>query len=278
MVQHSVLLLSLAVSAFSYVVDAHLGAWTDGMFCPDRTHIPVIEDSSGGTRFIDPIYQMEKKDWWFLHGRGCDVAMPRGVLKVPANGVFSANISDTKNGAIAGAFAAGRNSEAEFQRSSEGCITKPNMHTKSKSTAAGTAFAIAYVSSIAEVTPQNLVVFSVAPNTPYERIARYKVPNLAACPRGGCICAWGWIPDGCGQQNMYMHGHKCQVTNARSTGKKPGKALPPGPGVKGPKQMIFAFQKSGNNFPDRIASSKQVPTYSARMGYMDGAQTDIFGS
>lgn len=263
------------LSTLVHLADAHLGAWTDGMFCPENAHVPVMKDSSGASRFIDPLFRMEQRDWWFQHGRGCDVAMPRGELLVPANGEFTANISDVRQGAVAGAMAAGRNSEAEFERSAEGCIYSPNMHTKSKAVAAGTAFAIAYVSSIADVTPENLVVFSVAPNTPWERLARYNVPDLAACPDDGCICAWGWVPDGCGQQNTYMQGHKCRVTNVRASGKKPGRAKAPGPNVTGPKQMIFAFQKSGNNVADRTPSN-QVPTYSARMGYMSGAQTDIF--
>jgi hypothetical protein len=43
-----------------------------------------------------------------------------------------------------------------------GCIIDGAMHTTGKSDAAGTAFSIAYVSDITDVTPDNLVVFTVA--------------------------------------------------------------------------------------------------------------------
>ncbi|KAF6758554.1 hypothetical protein DFP72DRAFT_1105352 [Ephemerocybe angulata] len=64
-----------------------------------------------------------------------------------------------------------------------GCITSPNMHAQDQSRAAGTAFAISYHSDLKDVTPENLVVFSVRYNTPWKRVIYYDVPaSLPACP------------------------------------------------------------------------------------------------
>jgi hypothetical protein len=73
---------------------------------------------------------------------------------------------------------------------------------------------------------------------------------------------------------MYMAAHKCKITNP--TGGKIPKtpSSVPGQGVKGAKQMISAFQLEGNNV--EWNGGEAVPTYSTRMGYLVGAQTDIF--
>jgi hypothetical protein len=69
------------------------------------------------------------------------------------------------------------------------CVEAPNLHAYSKAHAAGTVFAISYKSNIRDVTLADLTVFTVAPNTPWERIAKYKVPaQMPACPPAGCIC------------------------------------------------------------------------------------------
>lgn len=52
------------------------------------------------------------------------------------------------------------------------------------------AFAIAYKSDISQVQFNDLVVFSLASNTPWRRVQKFEVPqNMPACPSGGCICA-----------------------------------------------------------------------------------------
>ncbi|KAK1527329.1 uncharacterized protein CCOS01_07591 [Colletotrichum costaricense] len=172
------------------------------------------------------------------------------------------------------------------------------MHTQNYTTTAGTAFAISYQSDIRKVTMENLVVFSVVEHTPWKRVASYQVPDLPACPVGGCYCAWLWIPDGCkialayepplahltdsfiagGQPNMYMQNFKCNVTNAVST-KRLGIAKSPvacrddsKKCVAGPKQLIAWNQAEGNNVQDVGYS----PGYNARMGFKPGAQNDIF--
>lgn len=71
--------------------------------------------------------------------------------------------------------------------SESGGINSPNLHCANKSTAAGTALAIAYKKSIWAVSMEDFAVFSIAPETPFERLAKYTIPDLAACDE--CICA-----------------------------------------------------------------------------------------
>ena len=116
-------------------------------------------------------------------------------------------------------------------------------------------------------------------STPWKRIATYKVPNLPACPPGGCHCAWVWVPKGCGEPSMYMHGFKCKVTGAKSTTPL-ASAKPPvyckddrNKCVKGAKQMVVWHQAEGDNvFPPQSVS----PGYNDAWGWASGAQSDIF--
>ena len=78
-----------------------------------------------------------------------------------------------------------------------------------------------------------------------------------------------WVPRGHGQQNMYMAPHKCKIVNTNGGKKPPTPAKVPGPGVKGPKQMIAAFQADGNNVNYK-AGVDQVPVYGPSMGYLTG--------
>jgi hypothetical protein len=68
-------------------------------------------------------------------------------------------------------------------------LASPNLHAANKSTAAGTAIAIAYESNIWAVTMDKLVVISTAPQTPFERLANYSIPDLAPCEE--CLCVTG---------------------------------------------------------------------------------------
>ncbi len=87
-----------------------------------------------------------------------------------------------------------------------------------------------------------------------------------------------WVPNSCGQLNMYMQGFKCIVTGSSST-KTLQVAKPPvycgddqSKCLRGAKQMIFTRQLDGNN----VHNPPKVPTYNISMGFSDGAQNDIF--
>lgn len=140
-------------------------------------------------------------------------------------------------------------------------------------------------------------------STPWKRVANYQAPSgMAACPPGGCICAWLWcvlprlsfslifchsakfhlsfrVPDGCGEPNMYMAGFRCKVTG--NTGnRRPAPAKPPvwcegqpDKCTKGAKQMIAWNQASGNNIAVKglQADGKQKsPGYNTKCGWQPG--------
>lgn len=67
---------------------------------------------------------------------------------------------------------------------------------------------------------------------------------------------------------MYMAAHKCRITNADGGRVPKTPSAVPGPGVTGPKQIIAAFQRSGNNV--EYKGGDKVPIYSPDMGYMSG--------
>ncbi|KAK0504454.1 hypothetical protein EDD18DRAFT_1133865 [Armillaria luteobubalina] len=277
--------------ALGRMVNAHVAAWHKGMYCLNGT-VPGVNNQNTADA-VQPLYQLTKDQWWFHHYNGCDEFPPAegDFLELPVNGQFTVELAVNRafttlsyNGAGINDFGDGQ-AHPEFYRQRTECISSPNIHTQNESMAAGTAFAISYNSDIADVTPENLVVFSVLQHTVWKRVATYSVPNLPACPPDGCICAWGWVPNGCGTPNMYMQGFKCKVTGrtgnaALATAKPPvwceGK---PSSCVSGAKQMIFWHQLDGNNIETSGYDSKgspKSPAYSTLLGWQNGAQTDIF--
>ncbi|KAK4231908.1 WSC domain-containing protein [Podospora fimiseda] len=231
--------------------------------------------------------------------RGCNVVPPQNgdSMALPAGGTFTGELAINRafttlswGGSRTTQWTDGMNRSEPWHGPStgEGCLgseTNPAgpggaLHTQDESRAQGTALAISYNSDITNVTMENLVVISVAPNTPWKRIVNYPIPaDLPPCPSGGCYCAWLWVPDGCGQPNMYMQNFKCHVTGSTST-KRLGVAKPPvycagNPSActKGPKQMIAWHQLTGNNV---VTPGDVTPPYNEKMGFLPGAQNDIY--
>lgn len=274
------------------VAGAHFAAWHKGMYCLNGT-TPGLDDDNTNA-IVDPLFNMTKADWWFHHYNSCDQFPPADgdFLELPANGEFTVELAVNRafttlsfGGANTGVFGDGQ----DYTNGLGGvdCISQLNIHTQNQSMAAGTAFAISYQSELADVTPENLVVFSTLYHTPWERLATYAVPNLPSCPPGGCICAWGWVPNGCGEPNMYMQGFRCKVTG------EPGKtalapAVPPtwcedSPDdcTTGARQMIYWNQLEENNIfvsGNDARGFPKSPAYNSVLGFSEGAQHDIFSS
>ncbi|KAF5372097.1 hypothetical protein D9758_005038 [Tetrapyrgos nigripes] len=249
------------------LINAHVVAWHRGMYCLNGT-TPGQDDQNNNLP-VNPLYQLKKEDWWMHHVNKCDEfpPAPNDLLELPANGEFTVEIAvnrafttlsydgrfagtytgPLKNGSMAADGQLGVTESGEQPQ----CITDPNIHTENKTMAAGSAFAISYQSDIKDVTPENLVVFSVAYHTPWRRLTTYQVPNLPICPPDGCICAWGWVPNGCGEPNMYMFPYRCVVTGI--PGPAPLSIAQPATWcegqpeqcVQGAKQMIFWHQLEG---------------------------------
>ncbi|KAK1451422.1 hypothetical protein CMEL01_05996 [Colletotrichum melonis] len=278
------------------IVEGHISAKADCMHCRVSLLVPrpmvlcdkhnakqtddsnTIVDDSKIKLVINPLYQLPKSKWWMQADYGCDkfsvdLGANRGCTSLSYGGKTATQWSDCSE----------HPEDWHAPVPGKCLVDNPDgkggaMHTQNYTTTAGTAFAISYQSDIRKVTMENLVVFSVVEHTPWKRVASYRVPDLSACPVGGCYCAWLWIPDGCGQPNMYMQNFKCNPTNAVST-KRLGIAKPPvacrddsKKCVAGPKQLIAWNQAEGNNVQDVGYS----PGYNARMGFKPGAQNDIF--
>ncbi|KAN0097976.1 hypothetical protein V8E55_002422 [Tylopilus felleus] len=249
---------------------------------------------------VTPLYQLPYDQYWMHAVNGCNKFPPEeGVyLDLPAGKSFTVQIAQNraytslKPGAVVTNWGDGQkhpkgygiNNLGGLKPSTSGCIPSPNLHTQNQSMAAGTAFAISYESDITKVTPENLVVFSVAYNTPYELTATYAVPSgMPSCHSGGCICT---IPNGCGQRNMYMFPYRCRVIPDSTPPKAIGTPKParwceddPSQSVKGPKQIMIWHQKEKNNIEvsgNDLSGHPKSPAYNAKCGFKDGAQHDIF--
>ncbi|KAF9465322.1 hypothetical protein BDZ94DRAFT_1254262 [Collybia nuda] len=277
-------------------VRGHIAPWHKGMYCLNGT-TPDVDDQTTNEA-VNPLYQLSREDWWFHHINKCDEfpPAPGDFLELPANGEFTVELAVNRaftslsfNGEHKATFADGQDHPGLGDRPSNGdtppCIVEPNIHAQNESMAAGSAFAISYQSDLSKVTPENLVVFTVAYNTPWRLIATYSVPNLPACPPDGCICAWGWVPNGCGEPNMYMLGYKCKVTGMTGTAAvapaKPASWCEDDPSkcTSGARQLIYWNQLEGNNIEvsgTDLAGDPRSPAYNTKLGFSNGAQTDIF--
>jgi len=274
----------------------HVVAWHKGMYCLNGTS---GSDDPSTNEAVNPLYQLTFSDWWMHHVNNCDQfpPAPGDFLEFPANGNITLELAVNRaftslsfDGKDAGLWCDGTNN-ASLGVTPPGqnpqCITEPNIHTQNASMAAGTAFAISYQSDITKVTPENLAVFTVLFHTPWTRLATYSVPNLPACPPDGCICTWGWVPNGCGEPNMYMAAYRCKVTGATGN----AAVAPATPAVwceddaskciVGAKQMIYWNQLDGNNIEVNgtdLAGDPKSPAYNNKLGFQNGAQTDVFMS
>ncbi|GLB38693.1 hypothetical protein LshimejAT787_0505580 [Lyophyllum shimeji] len=287
---------SLFVMTFTLLrsVRGHIAAWHKGMYCLNGTS---GRDDPSTNEAVNPLYQLPRSEWWMHHVNNCDQfpPAPGDFLELPANGQFTVELAMNRafttlsfNGANAANFADGEDHPGLGDTPPgqvPSCVVEPNIHAQNESMAAGTAFAISYTSDLSQVTPENLVVFSVLYHTPWERLATYSVPNLPACPSDGCICAWGWVPNGCGEPNMYMLPYKCKVTGWTGN----AAVAPATPAVwceddsnkcvQGAKQLIYWNQLEGNNIEvsgTDLAGDPRSPAYNMKLGFANGAQTDIF--
>ncbi|KIN08100.1 hypothetical protein OIDMADRAFT_100008 [Oidiodendron maius Zn] len=280
------LLVLLFISSIS---SAHTAAWAPGMYC--------LGTAQNWNMPVHPLYKLSKHDWWFQHDRGCDTQAPSPgeFLELPAGGAFTVELAHNKLQTTLGRCPPGLKCMSEWPDGREhpedwtngfagrpstfDCLSDFQLHTRNESMAAGTAWAISYQTDLSAVTMENLVVFTTLAHTPWKRLATYEVPaDLPSCPPEGCTCAWLWIPNGCGDPNIYMQGFRCRVTNVTSE-RRLERAKPPipckgepGNCVKGAKQIIVWHQLEGNNVEDEY----EFPGYNIDMGWSNGAQNDIF--
>ncbi|KZV86197.1 hypothetical protein EXIGLDRAFT_774852 [Exidia glandulosa HHB12029] len=256
---------------------AHIGAYHKAMYC--RNGFSNVEVPAG--RFVaDPQTGLDWDEFWF-RGKCKDFPPPDGeFLELPAGGYATLELAGNKaatsiNMGVRNLTEWGDGEEhpelehrVALNDSLSNCVGEPNLHALDEANASGSALAIAYKSDIHTVEWSDLVVFSVAPNTPWRRVAKFEVPkDMPACPPEGCICAWGWSPDWCARDNLYMNGFRCKVTNARADAPRVAPAqvakwceVPSEDGacVAGPKGIIIHSQQDAiNNVPTADITSLQ---------------------
>ncbi|KZW00469.1 hypothetical protein EXIGLDRAFT_795961 [Exidia glandulosa HHB12029] len=274
---------------------AHIAPWGAGMYCKNGLS---NTDQPNNNEVVNPLYNLTQDGWWegdahastyrFMHGQCRNFPPPAGeFLNLPAGGSFTVEMAGNRGQttlSFGGQFTSewpDGNQHPEYENGTwnNSCIVSPNLHAKNHDDVAGSAFAIAYKSDINQVTINDLVVFTVADHTPWKRVQQFQVPrDLPACPSGGCTCAWGWVPNNCGQPNHYMAPWKCQVTNVQSTAKplaSPQAAAwcenNAGACVKGAKKMIIWHQQEGNT-----VNTDGQPAQADGQARSPGAQNDIF--
>ncbi|KAF8182317.1 hypothetical protein BJ912DRAFT_978589 [Pholiota molesta] len=288
--RHVHLVSSVLLTTLSVNVHAHLAAWHNAMYCLRGNQ--VGKDDRNADEIVQPLFNVSHEGQWWFHADNNVLPNPLLLRSVPPDAGVFLELPANGNFTVEHAF----NHHPDFGVSNDGkvngsdCITLPNIHAQNQTMVAGTAFAISYQSELANVTPENLVVFSVLYNTPWKRIAVYNVPDLPACPPDGCICAHGWVPNGCGEPNMYMQGFRCNVTGANTDSPRTIQSPAVAPQwceldstecVPGAKQMIFWNQADGNNVVvdgwDKYGFPKS-PGYNMKMGFPNGVFSTVSSS
>ncbi|KAF9005326.1 hypothetical protein BDZ89DRAFT_598361 [Hymenopellis radicata] len=279
-----------AAVLFAPFVQAHVAPFHPSMWCFNG----LSGDDINAEEAVNPVYQLPFSSYWMHANTGCLDHPPDDgqFLELPAGGSFTVEVASNRAmtswsyaGANAGKWPDGQDHD-DYDGDHTTCITVPNLHAENRSMAAGTSFAISYTSDISQVNQDNLVVFTVAAQTPWYRETTYDVPaDMPACPDGGCICAWGWVPNHCGIPNMYMHPYRCKVTGATATTAvgTPQDAQwcedNSADCVTGPKKFIVMNQNEGNTislFGYQLNGQEKSPGYNNKMGFSAGAQNDIF--
>jgi hypothetical protein len=164
--------LPFVVALVAGAVEAHVGAFTTGMYCQGGPNATV--DDQNTNTVVNPLYQLSQQDWWFQHDRGCDLVPPKpgSFLELPANGDFTVELAHNRaqttlsyNGQYTSEWPDGQQHPEDWTGwtgEGEGCIQDDGaMHVQNQTSATGTAFAISYENDISKVTMENLAVFTV---------------------------------------------------------------------------------------------------------------------
>ncbi|KAK4704433.1 hypothetical protein P7C70_g1779, partial [Phenoliferia sp. Uapishka_3] len=145
---------------------------------------------------------------------------------------------------------------------------------------AGCALAIADVTDIADVTVDNLAVFSVQKECVWQRDTTFDIPAaMPPCTGDYCICAWLWEPQN-GTGNYYQTPFRCDVTGSPVDATPISMPLvdptfcPNGGCTTGAKRPIYYYNDDYSNV--NWQGNYLRPAYLADWSWTDGAQNDIF--
>lgn len=163
----------VTLSAAVGLSQAHIAAWSPGMYCQNGNQAEN-NDNAGGAP-VDPLYQLTKEQYWFQNYAGCpNFPPPKDTfLELPAGGEFTVELAHNRafttmsyGGSMTSDWPDGKDHPEDWHYAGNDpdpavCPTEDGaMHAKSEEHAAGSAFAISYESNISDVTLENLVVFT----------------------------------------------------------------------------------------------------------------------
>ncbi|KAI0359907.1 hypothetical protein OH77DRAFT_1434295 [Trametes cingulata] len=271
------------VAALASAASAHIAFWHPSMYGFNVTDKTFSYDN----RPQVPLYNMNFDQWWF-HGHLGYPPNEGDFFELQAGGSVTSVLSCDKGA-------------TPYYNSSQGgdvgygsdspCPGAPTSayHTTGLDDVKGCALAIAYKADVNDVKPDDFAIFSINQTCVWNMYTKFDVPNLPACPEGGCHCAWFWIHSiDSGSEQIYMNGFKCKVVGdvgtqplgkpavPRRCGADPDNGLPdprPGNCTIGAKLPMYWYQNEGNNMPE---DTYHAPYYNDLYGFHDGAQHDVF--
>ncbi|KAI0635898.1 hypothetical protein C8Q77DRAFT_600541 [Trametes polyzona] len=275
---------SLAVvAALASAASAHVAFWHPSMYgfnVTDKTY-------SYDNRPQVPLYDMTFDQWWF-HGHIDHPPNDGDLFDLKAGGTVNTILSCDKGATLY--YNSSEGGDVGFGSDSP-CPGAPlsAFHTTGEDDVKGCGLAIAYKSDVHDVQPEDFAIFSINQTCVWWQNTSFDVPNLPACPEGGCHCAWFWIHSiDSGAEQIYMNGFKCKVSGdvgsqpigkpavPRRCGADPDNGFPdprPGNCTIGAKQPLYWYQKERNNMPE---DTYHAPYYNDLYGFHDGAQNDVF--
>ncbi|KAK5687392.1 hypothetical protein LTS10_001530 [Elasticomyces elasticus] len=171
------------------LASAHIAAFGPGMYCRDG--LPGQQNKNNNLP-VAPLYQHTKEDWWFQHDRGCDTSPPPAgeFLELPVGGNFTVEHANNQafttlsyDGKQVTDWPDGGNHPDDWhgEWKDNECITEGGwMHATNQINVQGSAFAIAYKSNFADITMEDLVVFTVLEQTISFSINGEQVGQLGA--------------------------------------------------------------------------------------------------
>ncbi|KAI0046343.1 hypothetical protein FA95DRAFT_1560219 [Auriscalpium vulgare] len=281
MVQPTLPLLALFAALFS-AVSAHISIFHNSMWGFNQTSDP--------NRPQDPLMNLPFSQWWF-HGHLDYPPHPNDIMQLPVGGKITTELNCDK-GATSW-YASSPGGDVRDPSTQSPCHGQPTTqyHTNGINDLGGCALGVAYKSDVADVQPDDFVIFSVNQTCVWYRDTDFQVPPLMpACPNGKCICAWFWIHNAdSGSEQMYMTGFQCNMQGANSTvpvargqvpkrcGADPANNVPAHPSncTEGAKTPMYWYQAEGNNM---FEGTYTPPVYNDLYNFRDGAQNDIFSN
>ncbi|GAA6019559.1 hypothetical protein JCM10207_003743 [Rhodosporidiobolus poonsookiae] len=275
----SFLLLVLAGAQVA-VVQAHMSIWHRSMY--------GVDADLGNAAAGDPVAPLgpdwDTQDSWWFRGPTARALKPQAgeVMQLPAGGKVEVEIACNVAWTSYGARTTDPNSELSACPDNYGAYhTGDPSGPLDSSLLSGCALGIADVDNIADVTMDNLAIFSVKHDCVKQRYTDFAVPaKMPPCTGDKCICGWFWLANN-GTANFYMTAFDCSVTGA------PADATPiappqdpvfcgdaPGNCTQGSKRPLYAYN-SPSNVP--WYDNDHRPGYHASWSFgTDGAQNDIF--